>query len=190
MPRHGFIHGKLDIKFLILYLTARTAAPVDFPTLTDLVLCDDGVDYFEFAEALAELVSSEHLHLEDEHYEITDKGRLNGAACESSLPYSVKRRCNVNLARVNSILRRNAQVQAQTIPRPDGSLTVRMTLDDEHGNLMAIELLCVNQDQANRLSEGFRTKPERVYNEVLDALLETDDEDENQDDEPDENCPS
>lgn len=58
MARYGFIHDKLDIKFLILYLMARAAAPIDFPTLTDLTMCDDGVDYFEFTEAVAELVET------------------------------------------------------------------------------------------------------------------------------------
>ena len=29
MPRFGFIHDKLDIKFLILYIMARVAAPID-----------------------------------------------------------------------------------------------------------------------------------------------------------------
>ena len=36
MARYGFIHDKLDIKFLILYFMARVAAPIDFPTLTEL----------------------------------------------------------------------------------------------------------------------------------------------------------
>ena len=40
---------------------------------------------------------------------------------------------------------------------------------------MTIELLCVNEDQAARLSEGFQAKPERVYNEVLAALLDKED---------------
>ena len=51
MARYGFIHDKLDIKFLILYFMARVAAPIDFPTLTELTVCDDGIGYFEFAEA-------------------------------------------------------------------------------------------------------------------------------------------
>ena len=38
----GFIHGKLDIKLLVLYLTSRLAGPVDFATLTDLAMCDEG----------------------------------------------------------------------------------------------------------------------------------------------------
>ena len=86
MARYGFIHDKLDIKFLILYFMARVAAPIDFPTLTELTVCDDGIGYFEFAEAVSELVESGHLTLEDGLYSITEKGRENGAACESSLP--------------------------------------------------------------------------------------------------------
>lgn len=73
MARYGFIHDKLDIKFLILYFMARVAAPIDFPTLTELTVCDDGIGYFEFAEAVSELVESGHLTLEDGLYSITEK---------------------------------------------------------------------------------------------------------------------
>ena len=46
MGRMGFIHDKLDIKFLILYITSRLAGPVDFTTLAELSFCDEGVSYF------------------------------------------------------------------------------------------------------------------------------------------------
>ena len=78
MSRTGFIHDKLDIKFLILYLMARVASPVDFATLADLTFCDDGVEYFDFAASVAELVETGHLQLEGERYTITEKGRRNG----------------------------------------------------------------------------------------------------------------
>ena len=172
MPRYGFIHDKLEIKFLILYLMARVAAPIDFPTLTDLTMCDDGIDYFEFAEAAAELVESGHLTLENDRYSITDKGRENGAACESSLPYTVKRKCAANLSKVNGVLRRNAQVRAEILPRPEGGLTVRMVLDDDNGNLFTLELLCGSQEQADRLAAHFKERPDHIYNQVLEALLE------------------
>lgn len=176
MARYGFIHDKLDIKFLVLYLMARTAAPIDFPTLTDLAMCDEGVDYFQFAEAVSELVETGHLSLEEDLYAITEKGRRNGAACESSLPYSVKRRCNTGLSRLNGVLRRNAQVRGESAPRPDGGFTVRLTLDDDGGSLLALELFSPTQEQAGRLIDGFKARPERVYNEVLSALLEGDEE--------------
>ena len=162
---------------LILYFMARVAAPIDFPTLTELTVCDDGIGYFEFAEAVSELVESGHLTLEDGLYSITEKGRENGAACESSLPYSVKRNCSAQLVKLNGILRRNAQVRAETEPRPEGGYSARMFLDDDGGNLFTLELFCGSQEQANRLAESFKAEPERIYNEVLSALLEHEEKD-------------
>ena len=130
MPRYGFIHDKLDIKLLVLYIMARVAGPIDFATLTDLTMCDGGVDYFEFAEAAAELVASGHLTLEEGRYAITDKGRENGAACESSLPYSVKRKCDENLSLLNAALRRAAKVRSEIFSRQGDEVTLRLDRDD------------------------------------------------------------
>ena len=180
MARYGFIHDKLDIKFLVLYIMARAAAPLDLPTLTDLTLIDEGVDYFEFAEALAELVSSGHLQLEDDRYSITEKGRKNGKVCESSLPYSVKSKCDHRLVKLNAELRRDAPDRAQILPKEeDGTCTLRLSLDDGAGNLLTVELLSPSEDQAERLAEGFRSRPEQVYNGILDVLLREADEAEN-----------
>lgn len=170
MGRYGFIHGKVDIKLLVLYITSRAAAPLDFATLTDLTMCDEGVDYFLFTEAVAELVETEHLTFTDGHYAITEKGRRNGSTLESHLPYAVQVRCDRNLARINAALRRNAQVRAQVLPREDGCVTLRLSLDDEDGNLLTVELLSPSEEQAARLGERFRACPEEIYNGVLSLL--------------------
>lgn len=174
MGRTGFIHDKLDIKFLVLYLMARVASPVDFATLADLTFCDDGVEYFDFAESVAELVDTGHLALEEERYTITEKGRRNGKICESSLPYSVRRKCDQNLARVNGVLRRDAQVRTETLPREDGGVTLRLILDDDKGNIMTLDMLTVSQEQAGQLAERFRAQPEKLYHGILQVLLEED----------------
>lgn len=170
MAQHGFIHDKLDVKMLELYLLARAAGPIASDTLTDLMRRHEGVNYFEFTEATAELVSSGHLTETEEGFLITEKGRTNSAACESSLPYSVRRRCAQDLAPVNAALRRNAQVRGEKLVRQDGTLTARMTLDDDSGNLLTLEVLCPSEEQADRLIAGFRSKPEQVYNDLLEAL--------------------
>lgn len=171
MARVGFIHDKLDIKFLVLYIMSRVVSPIDMPTLTDLTMCDEGVDYFAFAEAVHELVDTEHLALEDDLYSITEKGRKNGAICESSLPYSIRVKCDKNVAKLNSRLRRDAQVRSERIPRGDGTFTLVMALDDEHGNLLTIEMLSATEQQCDRLAEQFKSHPEQIYNGVLDVLL-------------------
>lgn len=177
MPRYGFIHEKLDIKFLVLYLLARTQAPIDFATLTDLAMCDEGVDYFLFTQAVSELVESEHLLLEGELYSITEKGRKNGAVCEESLPFSVRQKCDRNLARLNAKLRQEAQIRTEILPRPENNgFTVRMILDDNQDNLMTLELYSPTQEQADLLSASFRSSPDRVYRALLSSLLDSENE--------------
>ena len=47
MGRLGFIHEKLDIKILILYILRRLPGTVDPETLAELCQCDSGVGYFD-----------------------------------------------------------------------------------------------------------------------------------------------
>ena len=46
----GFIHDKLEIKFLILYIAARVSEPLPPEGMQELTMCDDGIDYFAYAE--------------------------------------------------------------------------------------------------------------------------------------------
>lgn len=167
----GFIHDKLDIKLLVLYILGRAAGPIDFATLTDLAMCDPGVDYFLFAEAVSELKDSEHLSVEDGLYAITDKGRRNGADCESSLSPAVRRKCDKRLTRLNAELRRSAQVRAAVEPGENGEFLLKLSLDDETGNLLTLQLLTASQTQCEQMAERFRTYPEHIYHGVLDVLL-------------------
>lgn len=171
MARYGFIHDKLEIKFLVLYAMARVAAPIDFPTLTGLTMIDDGVDYFEFAEAVPELVQTGNLSLTDGKYAITEEGRKNGAVCEGSLPYSVRAKCSEKLARLNAALRRDAQVRARVAPREDGAFTLCLAMDDEAGSVLSLELCCPSREQADHLAGAFRERPEHIYNGILELLL-------------------
>ena len=170
MARYGFIHDKLDIKLLVLYIMDRVAAPIDFATLTDLALCDNGVDYFQFAEGLAELVESGHLTLEGELYAVTDKGRRACAAGESSLSPVVRRRCDQHLAALNQALKRKAQIRAELCPQA-GGYDVRLMMDDDQGSLFSLTLLAPSQEDGQRIADRFLRYPDRIYNGILGVLL-------------------
>ena len=178
MPGYGFIHDKLEIKFLILYIAARVIEPIPFDTMLDLTLCDDAIDYFDFSECLADLVRTEHLKLEDDKYAITDKGRRNSEICETSLPYSVRLRCDKNLSVCNRALRRKNQVKSSTEARANGTYTVSLSLDDDMGNVMDLKLMVPREDMGKILAARFRKAPEKLYSEIIDLLLNRDEDDE------------
>lgn len=169
----GFIHDNLEIRILILYLAVRLSEPVPFETLLDLALCDDGVGYFDFTECLADLVRTEHLTLSPEGlYAVTEKGERNGRICESSLPYTVRLKCDRNVDRCNRALRRERQVRARWTKRQDGIYTLNLCLDDDRGNVMDLKMAVPREDLAQLLAQKFKAAPERVYTDFLHVLLE------------------
>lgn len=170
----GFIQDQLEIKFLILYIAARVIEPIPFDTMLDLTMCDDAIDYFDFSSCLADLVKTAHLSLEKDLYAITEKGRKNSAICESSLPYSVRLRCDKNLSEWNRKLRRRSQVRATTEKRANGTYTLRLSLDDDFGSVMDMRLMVVHEEMAKTLAEKFRREPEKLYNNILKLLLQDD----------------
>ena len=90
MDRFGFIHEKLDIKILILFILRRLPGVVDRETLGELCQCDNGIGYFDYSDCLSELTENGNVVETPEGYQITEKGARNADAVESSLPYSVR----------------------------------------------------------------------------------------------------
>lgn len=173
MGSFGFISDKLEIKFLILYIAARVVGPVPFEVMQDLSMCDSGVDYFGFSECLADLVRTEHLTLDAAGlYAITEKGRQNSAACESSLPYTVRMQVERNLVAHNERLKRRELVEARVEERSEGGYIVELSLRDELDELMGLRLLVTRQEMAQDLQKRFQDRAEELYTKIMGVLWE------------------
>lgn len=173
MQRFGFIHDMMDVKVLILFVTARLNYPVAMQELYELCYQDECLSYFDVCTAVPEMVASGHLRqLEGEKYEITEKGRQDGGVTEDSIAYTVKVKAESAVARFNRKIHRNSFVKTQIIPRESGEQSVLLALDDEKGNLMTLELTAPDQRQARYLAESFQQKAEILYNMVMTELLD------------------
>ncbi|MGM9627679.1 MAG: DUF4364 family protein [Faecousia sp.] len=167
----------LDVKVLILFVMARVSYPVNTQQIYELCYQDDCLSYFDVCTAIPEMVKSGHLKaLEEECFEITDKGRADGSLTEDSIAFTVKQRAENAVARFNRQIRRSSFVKTQILPRENGDYSVIMALDDEMGNLMTLELLAPNQRQAVRLGKLFEKKAEAVYNLTMAELLDDEEE--------------
>ena len=177
MQRHGFIHDMMDVKVLVLFVMARVNYPVNIQQIYELSYQDDCLSYFDVCTAVPEMVKSGHLkELENDCYEITDKGRETGSLTEDSVAYTVKCRAENAVNKFNRQIRRSSFVKTQILPRENGDFSVIMALDDEAGNLMTLELMAPNQRQAVRLGKLFERKAEAVYNLTMAELLDDEDE--------------
>ena len=179
MRRLGFIHDMLDVKVLILFVMARVSYSVNMQQIYELCYQDECLSYFDVCTAIPEMVKSGHLkQVENDCYEITEKGRADGSLTEDSIAFTVKQKAENAVARFNRQIRRSSFVKTHITQRDSGDFSVVMTLDDEFGNLMTMELLAPNQRQAVRLGKLFEKKAETIYNLTMAELL--DDEEENE----------
>lgn len=177
MQRLGFIHDMLDVKVLILYVTARANYPMTMQEIYEVCYVDDCLSYFDVCTAIPEMVKTGHLkEQEDGKYVITDKGKEDGALTADSIAFTVKQKAENQINRFNRQLKRSSFVKTQIIPRDNGDQSVIMTLDDEMGNLMTLELVAPDQRQAVRLSRMFEKKAEALYNLTMAELLDAEDE--------------
>lgn len=176
MQRLGFIHDMMDVKVLILFVAARANYPMTNQEVYELCYQDECLSYFDVCTALPEMVNSGHLRqVEEDRYEITEKGRNDGKLTEDSIAFTVRQRAENAVSRFNRQLRRSSFVKTQVIPRESGEQSVVMVLDDEMGNLMTLELVAPDPRQAVRLSKLFEKKAETVYSLIMTELLDEED---------------
>ena len=177
MQRLGFIHDMMDVKVLILFVMSRVNYPVTVQQIYELCYQDECLSYFDVCTAVPEMVKSNHLvELENNCYEITEKGRADGSLTQDSVAFSVRQRAENAVARFNRQIRRSSFVKTQIINRDNGDCSVIMALDDEVSNLMTLELMAPNQRQAVRLARLFEKKAEIIYNLTMTELLDDEDD--------------
>lgn len=182
MVRHGFIHSKEDIKFLILFAMDQLPFPVSFSAVVDLTTwCDEGFGYFELSEAFYEMVPTGHIEEipgdGDPAYRITDKGREAIRVFEKQLPYPVREAAQRSALRVVRQIRRDAAIHTSVTERAANDLTVRMEMEQ----VFAIEMDVVSRGQAAMLERTFKNNAEAIHQTLLAAMTadyETEKEDE------------
>ena len=178
MQRLGFIHDMMDVKVLVLFVTARSNYPLTGQEIYELCYQDDCLSYFDVCTAVPEMVKSGHLQEAGEgRFEITAKGREAGELVEDSIAFTVKQKAETAVQRYNRQLRRSSLVRTQVVNREDGSCAVIMSLNDEVGPLMTLELQAPDSRNAVRLAKLFENKAENVYSLVMMELLDEESED-------------
>ena len=174
MSQVSFISGALEIKFLILYIASRLVEPVPFEILQDLAMCDDGVDYFDFADCFAELLDTGNIAEEKEGseclYHITDQGIHVADNLQSNVLAAIRERSLKSALRLLSFKKKGSKIRHYSEPVATGGYRLTCSIVEEREEIMNVSVFLDNKSQLEKMEYNFEKNPEVVYRGLL-ALL-------------------
>ncbi|MGN0628095.1 MAG: DUF4364 family protein [Oscillospiraceae bacterium] len=169
----GLTEGR-EIRILVCHILSGVQEPMSFDEMTEAVLADGSANYFEFADALAELeetgcVVSFKTDAGISEYILTDKGKAAALTLQNSLPPSVR---DKSLEAAKSIIqrRRIEKENLVSITRTEDGYKIHMLVTDIGTDLMELSLFMPTREQAYAVKERFLNDPAGTYMKVLEAL--------------------
>lgn len=170
MQERGFIRDMLDVKTLILFVMSECKCPADLQKIYELCYQDDRLSYFDVSVAVPQMVESGHLApVGHGKYQITSKGREAEAVTADAIAFPVMQRAKAAVQRFNLDGQKEEKITSM-IENENGELRVKIEINDEKGNLMRLDLLAANSEQAEKLQKAGQENAAEVYRCVMEAL--------------------
>ncbi len=173
------LRDKNDIKIFILYLLKNLKYPLDFNTISDIVVQDEFVNYFDFAECFGELLDSGNIELEPgtgastntvELYRITANGILVAEQLQSNLLNMIKEKSLKSAMRLLNFKSRGSDVRCSTRQREDGRYEITCEIIEGGVALLTTTLVVDTKQQLDRMVDNFNDRPEILYRGTVTLL--------------------
>ena len=173
MDPKGFLHNKLDVKVLILFILARIDTPLTCQEIYEVAYQDESLNYFMFAESLSELTDSGHLQINDKHrYSITKKGRLQGAVVEDSLAVPVVQKVSTAITDKLAQLRRDSCITTSVDQDENGYWITTIKYQYDGMPMMTLSLMAPNEVLGQAMARNLKKQADLLYKTNLDIAIE------------------
>ena len=163
-----------NVKIFVLYLLDNINYPLEYSTITDIVMQSDYVLYLDFAEALGEMQDGDLVQKTEKdgeaYYTITEKGRVVARELKSDLLPSILDRSLSAALRYLNFKKRGIVASCTVKETEDGRYEVRCTFTEKQICIFAQSVVVDTQNRAERMKANFEERPETIYRGVL-ALM-------------------
>lgn len=176
------LKDKNDIKIFILYLLKNLNYPLDFNTISDIVVQDEFVNYFDFAECFAELLDCGNIEQlppnpdadgdkkGKELYRITPNGITIAEQLQSSILNMIKEKSLKSAMRMLSFKSRGSDVSCSYTEREDGRYDLRCEVSENGSKILDLGLIIESKYQLDKMIYNFNERPEVVYRGIISLL--------------------
>ena len=168
------LKNKNDIKIFVLYLLENIGFPMDYATINDIALQDGFVNYFEFADAFAELLETGNIEeIQGDHeplYKITVQGIEVAETLQSKLHGSIREKSLKSAVRFISFREKGTRVRFEFDILPNDRFLSHCIISEKDDEIMRVSLKLESRAQLEKIRANFYDKPEIVYRGILSVL--------------------
>lgn len=172
----GGLTDDTQIRILLCYLV-KTAGPLTRDTLQGALLQEQLVNYFEFADALADVEKQQLVTVnEEEQFVITQKGSTVADTLALDLPRTVRESAIRAVMQIQS-WRHKAAMNRARVEEEDGEFTVWCAIGDLGSDVFRLQLAMPDRLTAETIKNNFTAHGSEIYSKLMDMLTQPSTED-------------
>lgn len=166
---------KNDIKIFILYLMRNIGYALDFSNITDIVLQDEVVKYFDFAECFAELLEAGNISEEkaedgETMYSITEQGKKVADDLQSDIFMMIREKSLKSALRLLSFKKRGSFIKCESAPLEEGGYSLCCRIVESKEEIMNVTIKVEDKKQLDKMKHSFEERPEALYKGIMTLL--------------------
>lgn len=170
-----------QIKIFILYLMDRIGYPLNYSSIGAIMIQDNIVAFFDFAECFFSLVDQGHIRVihpdkvnpDDEEpdalYEVSESGKTIARDLSDSLLTTVRDRSYRSAVRHLSLKKRGAIVD-QSYRQEGDHYLVTCNIRDREGEALSLTVRADSKSQLDTMMHNFSQRPEVVFRGIVGLL--------------------
>jgi hypothetical protein len=167
------------VKILLCYLLDRLNRPVTENQLCEIAIESETINYFYYAEALSELISTGAVskkYIDDkEQLVLEPKGRMSSDYFNQYIPIYFRKRLLTSALWYFAELRRESEAVSEISETKNG-YEVSCTIKDASYDLMRITLYAPDIDQAKIIKDKIMLNPAEFYKNVIEYAVSNQEE--------------
>ncbi len=164
-----------DIKVIILYILHHAQIPLSAAEITDVIVADSLVEFFEAHMYITTLIKENRI----EHLESQDKYSLTADGVEAvelfyeKIPYSIRKKIEENLIKLENeeLMRELIYADFEPVSPTEYEVQLSFTENRFESPVISLRLRVPDRSTANELCKRWRSNYSELYKKVTEALL-------------------
>lgn len=175
MPYNGLLKDGFYIKIIILYVLNNYGRPLTNQALTDIIIEEVDIDYFDFQKCLYELLSVSYVKYFEEEtadmYDLTEEGKKVSVMFEKRIPYLIRQKLDTCIKNKLESLEPRGKVEADVTVSHRGQFGVYLKIYETGDLLFELNMNVGSRELAYKTKDYFLENAEKIYRETTENIM-------------------